>query len=212
MRRLGPSLTLAFERDRDSGCVDPARRRSLRKGLEHVIALVFVLGVLSVAGAHATVVLGTLTTTPDPPRAGVPTVITVHLEDPTLSPIQDAIVFADLKGPGGGDATELRLVEEAEPEGTYRAQWTPNSAGSFGVTIRDRTFRQEEAVAELSLGVGEGLDANGSVPFLLPPTPTAPRSMATWLVWLIGLPILAGVIVTVLVLRTSPKVEEPKSS
>lgn len=207
-----PAPGAASDTDHAERGVDRTRGRHVTTSFARAVALALVINLFCVAGAHATVVLGTLKTAPDPPRAGVPTVITIHLEDPTLAPVQDAVVLVDLKDPDGGDVPDLRLVEVPEPEGTYRAEWTPGSDGTFAVTIRDRTFRQEEAVAELSLRVGEGQELNGEVPFLLPPTPIAPRSIATWLVWLIGLPVVVGIIVTVLVLRTAPKSEAPKGS
>ena len=37
--------------------------------------------------------------------------------------------------------------------------------------------------------------------FLFPPTATGPQGIATWLIWLIGLPLVVGAIVTVMVLR-----------
>lgn len=171
------------------------------------LAAILVLGTCAVSQvhAHATIVLGTFTTTPDPPQVGVPAVINIHLEDPTLTPVEDALVFVDLPRPDSDEPLELRLDELSDPPGSYQASWTPSAEGEQAVSVRDRTFRQEEAVADVTIQVGRGLEPNGEVPFLLPPTPTAPRSMLTWLGWLIGVPLLVGVVVTVLVLRSGGK-------
>ena len=40
--------------------------------------------------------------------------------------------------------------------------------------------------------------------FVFPPTATGPQGLRTWLLWLVGLPLLAGLAVTVLVLTRGP--------
>ncbi|HEX7022458.1 MAG TPA: hypothetical protein VF171_06335, partial [Trueperaceae bacterium] len=75
--------------------------------------------------------------------------------------------------------------------------------------LRDQTFRQEEATATLVLNVGAPTDPE-SLSFLFPPTATSPKSLGTWLLWLIGVPVAAGILVTVLVLRGGK--EQPQKS
>lgn len=154
-----------------------------------------------VAGAHATLVLGKLVVAPDPPRPGDAATLTIELEDPSLTPILDATLLADILPAEAPDAAPvtIRFEELDTPEGSYRAAWTPRRQGAVTVLVRDQTYRQEEARANVTLVVGGA--ANEAVPFVLPPTATGPRSIATWLLWLIGLPVAAGVLVTVLVLR-----------
>lgn len=166
-----------------------------------VAPLVAAALLLSAAGAHATLVLGELVLDPDPPAVGAPSGVTVTLRDPSGTPIQDARIQLDVRPADQPDATAtvVPLREQASPEGSYRGGWTPSVAGAVTALVRDQTYRQEEARANVNLVVGG--DANGTVPFVLPPTATGPRSIATWLVWLIGLPVAAGVLVTVLVLR-----------
>ena len=71
--------------------------------------------------AHATLVLGTLHTDPNPPRAGEPFILSLELADPTRIPIEDAVVVAEFtfgtldRNSGGlsqeGQKTTVRLEE-----------------------------------------------------------------------------------------------------
>jgi hypothetical protein len=105
-------------------------------------------------------------------------------------------------------AQEPPLVEHALAQtapARYEADLVLPAAGAYGVLVRDQTFAWEEATASLVLEVGGG--TVGAIPFILPPTAIGPRSLWTWLIWLVGLPIVAGLVVTVLVLtsrRTPP--------
>ena len=163
---------------------------------------------LAQAAAHATLVFGELTVAPDPPRAGTAFAVTVTLEDPTLAPLEDAIVIlefrplaADASGadPSSAAAPALRDVRLAEvTPAVYRGEVSLPTTGSYEVRVRDRTFSFEEAAATVIVAVGGAPVA--AVPFVLPPTQVGPRGLATWLVWLIGVPVLAGAVVTALVL------------
>lgn len=177
------------------------RTRRDRKHVAAVLLAALTLLLAGVAGAHATLVLGKLTVAPDPPDPAMAATLTIALEDPSLTPILDATLLADIRPAEEPDATPItiRFEELDTPEGSYRAAWTPRRKGAVTVLVRDQTYRQEEARANVTLVVGGA--ANDTVPFVLPPTATRPRSIATWLVWLIGLPVAAGILVTVMVLR-----------
>ena len=164
------------------------------------------------AAAHAFLVLGELRVEPDPPLPGGPLRVIVTMADPSLAPVEDAIVFIEVRRQRlvGDDvpaaATEtpelpppdarVDLVERAP--GRYEGELTAPPAGSHHLLIRDQTFQWEEANASVMLEVGNA--ALGTTPFILPPTAIGPRSVWTWLLWLIGLPLLAGLVVTALVL------------
>ncbi|HRN19386.1 MAG TPA: hypothetical protein PLU66_09915, partial [Trueperaceae bacterium] len=116
----------------------------------------------------------------------------------------------------GSEATEFLSTEplvssgrfsEAPVKGTYLGRITAPAAGAYTLSVRDTTFMDEEAVANVSLVVGGA--PNGVIDFVLPPTPIGPKSLSTWLVWLVGLPLLVGVITTLLVLRKTPAEGEP---
>ncbi len=178
----------------------PPTRRD-RRHVTAVLLAALMLSIAGVAGAHATLVLGKLTVAPDPPDPAMAATLTIALEDPSLTPILDATLLADVRPADEPDATPItiRFEELDTPEGSYRAAWTPRRRGAVTVLVRDQTYRQEEARANVTLVVGGA--ANDAVPFVLPPTATGSRSIATWLVWLIGLPVAAGILVTVMVLR-----------
>jgi len=166
--------------------------------------------------AHATLVFGIASVSPDPPVPGVPFELTLTLEDPTLAPVEDAIVFVELR-PLAADAglglpapsTEApdlppplvaeRLIETEAA--TYRVEVTLPAAGSYHLLVRDQTFQWEEANASVILDLTDA--TVGRLPFILPPTQVAPRNLWTWLLWLVGLPVIAGAIVTVLVLTSA---------
>ena len=128
-------------------------------------------------------------------------------EDPGLVEVEDAVIFLELRGdealeeneqPSGEALHITDRLEEIAP-GVYRAELpVPAGDDSLTLSVRDRTYRQEEAVANVPLDFGSPL---GEVVFVLPPTAIGPASLGTWLIWLIAVPLLAGVLVTVLVLR-----------
>lgn len=150
------------------------------------------------AGAHATLVFGTVTTDPVPPRAADPVAIVLEMRDPVDAPVEDAVVFVEATAPSGAVLESDRF---AEPEpGLYRTELALPESGEWTLLFRDQTFRQEEAQATLTLAVGPD-GQREPLSFIFPPTATGPTSLTTWLVWLIGLPLVAGVVVTIIVLR-----------
>ena len=170
--------------------------RALR--LLRTAAAALLLGAASWAAAHATLVFVTVETTPAPPLPGEPTTLSIVMRDPVDAPVEDAIVFVEASQPGQEGITTDRFVE-TEP-GAYETTVRFPSDGDWTLLFRDRTFRQEEANATITVQVGA--DATGEPPsFIFPPTATGPQNLTTWLVWLIGLPLVAGAIVTVMVLR-----------
>jgi hypothetical protein len=169
------------------------------------VRLLLLLGVLasgwlSPASAHATLVIGQFEVTPPRPAAGAPVTFELTLSDPTQVPVEDAVVFAELRPAGQPDAEPRRAeFSETETPGVYRAETTLPRAGAHRVVLRDRTYRQEEATATLEapLRVGAANEAQG---FTFPPTATGGAGWRTWLLWLVGLPVVAALLVTVLVL------------
>ena len=173
------------------------------------LGLALVLGLtLPFASAHPMLVIGEITFQPDPPLPGAQATVTLTLQDTSLTEVEDAVVFLELRpGPPAAETAEPRgeplhttdRLPEVSP-GVYTATLPVPEPGSYTLSIRDRTYRQEEAVANVELVLdGEPVDF---VPFVLPPTATGPTSLGSWLIWLVGVPLLAGVVVTVLVLRS----------
>lgn len=175
---------------------------------------------IGLAQAHATFVFGSVSFAPDPPQAGEPFTLRITLEDPSLAPVEDAIVFVELRPltsssnpppDAAAPAPEralplwnLRLIEIA-PAVYQETLELPDAAG-YQLLVRDQTFPWEEANASVVFNVGGALPLD-PLPFILPPTQVAPRSLWTWIIWLIGVPLVAGMVVTLLVLRGahSPK-------
>jgi len=163
------------------------------------------------ATAHATLVFGEVVFAPDPIVPGAPFAVSITLEDPTLTPVEDAIVSLEFRpldahaAPLPADAElppplrDVRLIETAPA--VYTAEVDLPAPGSYLVRVRDQTFQWEEATASMVVVV----DARplGVLPFVLPPTQVGPRGLTTWLLWLIGVPLVAGAVVTVLVLTSN---------
>ena len=164
---------------------------------------------VSAALAHATLVLGTVSSTPPTPQPGEDFTLNLTLEDPTGVAVEDAVVYAEFRPPGTSlERESVRDVQlEETAAGVYEAMLSLPNAGEWGLFLRDQTFRQEEATANLVFSVGDA-DAASSQSFVFPPTATGSSSIWTWLGWLIGLPVIAAVIVTVLVLTNAQK--EPR--
>jgi hypothetical protein len=194
-----------------------ARARARTRALARALALALAFALLAGAvHAHATLVFGVVRVAPDPPAPGEAFTLTLTLEDPSLTPVEDAIVFVELRPMPAADAplptasTEApdlppplrseRLIEVAPA--VYQTEISLPNGDSYHLLVRDQTFQWEEANASVVLPLlGRPV---GDLPFILPPTQVAPQSLWTWIVWLVGLPLLAGVVVTLLVLRSQP--------
>lgn len=175
--------------------------------MRRALTLTLVLAA-SVTLAHPMLVIGEVRFDPDPPVPGEMAAAVLTLQDTSLTEVEDAVVFLELRR--GSPATEgdeprseplltTDRLEETSP-GVYETTIEVPEPGSYTLSIRDRTYRQEEAIANVEL-IFDG-DPVDFVPFVLPPTATGPASLGSWLIWLVGVPLLAGVVVTVLVLRS----------
>jgi hypothetical protein len=163
-----------------------------------LFAIAIVLG--TVGYAHPTIVLGTLYSDPVTPEPGEPFTISLVMLFPAQVPVADAVVNLEFSKPGQATIRTEEMPEVAE--GRYEVQVTLPQAGSYSLMIRDTTYRQEETTASLTFMVGEG-ENDEAIPFVLPPTAIG-ADLQTWLVWLIAVPVIAGVVVTILVMMNSP--------
>lgn len=201
----GPGRRLALTPHSDGLRRHLAPEQKAYLGVMHVrflllLGALLLSGPLSPAAAHATLVIGQLEVTPARPAAGAPVSLQLTLSDPTQVPVEDAVVFAELRPAGQPDAEPRRAAfRETETAGFYRAEAELPRAGAYEVVLRDQTYRQEEARARLEapLRVGGPNEPQG---FTFPPTATGGASWRTWLLWLVGLPVVAALLVTVLVL------------
>ena len=167
---------------------------------------IFLLVVLSsLALAHATFVFGTLSSEPKIPKANQAFTLTLKMEDPSKYPIEDAIVFAEFSQ-GKNDTPLSFKLDETKTPGIYQGQVTLPKAGKYYLLLRDRTYRQEDALANLSVILGEKqMFGKGTSSVIFPPTATGSYNLSTWIIWLIAVPVLAGIIVTIFVLGKSKK-------
>jgi hypothetical protein len=109
--------------------------------------------------------------------------------------------------------SEFREVEA----GVYETQSQIPEGGIYHMLFRDTTYRQEEAraaliyvVSDSDMSQDDAADANDAVlSFLFPPTAVGPQFLWLWLFLLIGLPLFAAGVVTVMVLRHAKKNEQP---
>ena len=170
-----------------------------------IIRLTFALLVTGVVLAHATVVFGTISTLPDVPQPGEPFVLRLELVDQTQLPVEDAFVVAEFRPQGSNENAEPVAsadLAETGDAGIYEATFTLPQPGAYTLLLRDQTFRQEEGRQSTLINVGSETPTD-ALTVIFPPTATQ-SSVSTWLYWLIGVPLLAAVVVTVLVLRSPP--------
>lgn len=160
------------------------------------------LAILGLAWGHATLVFGTLTTDPAPPLPNAPFALTLEMTGPDDAPIRDATLAVEAVLESGGARLAEHELREVAP-GTYRTELVLEKEGAWTLVFFDRTFPGEEVTGRVTLEVGA--DAPGeAVSFLFPPSATRQPSLRTWLLWLVGLPLLVAGVVTVLVLRGHP--------
>lgn len=176
------------------------------------LAVVLACGalLLTPALAHGTVIRGSVTIEPDPPKPDQPMVLTVDLARTSNAPVEGATLVAELTAKAaklGTGARTIPLQEYKEPYGTYRAQFAAPAAGSYTLTVHDRTDPGEDTIASVPLRVG-GNVANGTLGFTLAGAPGSSGGLGTWLLWLIAVPVAAGAVVTILVRRSRPDAAE----
>jgi YtkA-like len=150
---------------------------------------------LTLVSAHAFFVTGNITTTPTPAKANEEFILQIQMTDPSGAPIEDAVVKAEFSKDGFNSSHEF--FPSGVP-GLYSAKVTLPEEGTYSLLLRDSTYKQEEAKATIEFTLGAGQP--DSTAFIFPPTRTSSNNLSTWLIWVIGIPVLAGIIVTVLVL------------
>jgi hypothetical protein len=167
----------------------------------------FLALVLPLVSAHAFFVTGEITTTPTPAPVGEDFILQINMTDPSGAPVEDAVVAAEFTK--DGDIQRFEFFDSGVP-GLYSANVSLPSEGTYSLLLRDTTFQQEEAKATIEFTLGEGQP--DTIAFIFPPTRTGDNNLSTWLIWVIGVPVLAGIIVTVLVLmNTKDKTPEQEA-
>lgn len=198
-----------------------------------IIPLITMLATGSTALAHASLVFGELTTPVVSPDAVTGFTLRLHMMDALRTPIEDAIVDAEFRlmteeetaalesdpdpdepaaATSGIQAEDLELpdgdwftfrLEEVRAGGNYAGEIVLPEAGTYQLIMRDTTYPQEDAVADLTVRI-DGETAFESTLFIFPPTNIGGAKLTTWLIWLIAIPVTAGVWVTIATLNRKP--------
>ncbi len=177
------------------------------KQIPQLTKFIFVLACIvasAIALAHATIVIVTLSLNPLTPQVNETLDFSVYMETPLQVPVEDAIIFVEAKPKDGitTEVTRIQLTEDRENPGTYRGNITPNKEGAWDFFFRDQTYKAEEANQHIEVLVGK--ENFSDIEFIFPPTAIESRnSWRTWLIWLVGLPLVAAIILTVFVLTGS---------
>jgi hypothetical protein len=172
------------------------------KCLASVLAFVGA-GLLSSVAAHAFFVTGVMKTSPLSVTAGAAFTLQIGMQDPVGTPVEDAKLIAEFGKNGKVVSVEL---PESDTPGLYENTVTLPEEGTYQLLLRDQTFKQGEARATLEFALGS--DMPSSIAFIFPPTQTGSSNLSTWLIYVIGIPVVAGIIVTILVLRATKPVLE----
>ncbi len=168
--------------------------------------LLLALLTISFATAHKTFVFGDISANPETPSPGKPFILQLEMKDPSKFPIEDAIVFAEFT-PDKEDAKmqSFKLDESKEP-GVYQGEITLPYKGKYYLLFRDRTYRQEDALANLAVTLSDDmLFPKGLNSVIFPPTATGAYSVTTWIIWLVAIPVLGALITTIYVLTNAKR-------
>lgn len=182
-------------------------------------SMALLLALSATAAGHAGLLIADLELDPDPPAAGAPVELTLALEDRNGQAVPDAVIEVSARPvdrePADSEPAESAQAEregvepaalrEASTPGTYRTTLVLPEAGAWRLRFVDRTLPDESSEASVTVSVGAEADPSGAIAFLFPPSGQEPPGASTWLAWLVGLPLLAAAVVTVLVLRRPPR-------
>lgn len=165
--------------------------------------------------AHASLVFGSMHTDP---LSAAPEGFTLFLQmmDPMRTPIEDAVVAAEFRyfpeDVAEEEAGEWHVFPftETGPGGNYETAVTLPGPGRYQLFMRDTTYPQEDATAEL-FTVIDGVVDHDELLFIFPPTDIGAASVSTWLIWVVVIPVGAGIIVTISVLRPGSKKPEAQA-
>jgi len=165
-----------------------------------------VIASVAIALAHATIVIVTLTLEPLSPKVNESMQFSLFLETPLQVPVEDAIIILEAK-PKDGETTKVikaQLAEDPEIPGTYRGEITPTKEGPWDFFFRDQTYKAEEATQHVEVLVGK--ENFPDIEFIFPPTAIQnTNNWRTWVIWIVGMPLIAAIILTILVLKNPKK-------
>ena len=171
----------------------------------HSCLLLMVLVFAGVTFAHPSDILGTLRSYPATPTPGVPFTLELILENADQGPIESARVQAEIYRTNAfqGAAAKRTEFKMTDTLGTYRTKLRLPKAGPWTVRLHERTFAHENASVEVGFSVRPARNpSEWEFVFAAPSPPT----LGTWLLWVVGVPLLAGAVVTASVFGRSRKI------
>ena len=165
--------------------------------------LLVVLVFAGVTFASPSDMLGTLQSDPATPTPGVPFTLELILKDADQGPINSARVQAEIYRKNAFQDAAIRTeFKMTGTPGTYRTKLRLPEAGPWTVRLQERTFTHEDVAVEVGFSVRPARNPpKWEFVFAAPSPPT----FGTWLLWVVGVPLLAGAVVTVSVFARSRK-------
>ena len=165
--------------------------------------------------AHPVLLFGRVSTDPADAPAGQPVRVTVQLTDSARQEVPGLDMEIRLFDPetdpealaavGASEESGLPVlarvaITDEDDNGVYHGELPELAAGSYPFRLVELVDEEVESNSSgvLPVGAGEPIDMD----LILPPVAAG---VGTWLIWLVGLPLLAGVLVTVLVLSGKGK-------
>ena len=150
------------------------------------------------AFAHPSEVLAKLESDPATPTPGVPFTLKLTLEGVDRAPVEAARVQAEFRRKNAPqDTAAIRTdFKVTSASGTYRTELRLPEGGPWIMQLQERTFAHEDAAVQLGFNVRPARNPHAwEFVFAPPNSPT----LRTWLFWVVGVPLLAGGVVTAFV-------------
>lgn len=176
------------------------------EGMKRLCLSLSILLCLSFVSAHATLVLVEMTLEPTTPTVEAPFQVALELIDPFQVPVEDAIIRLEARPIRENDSVPtdapIIVMMQENSAGRYEAMLnlsqSAEKSSRWKLFFRDQTYAYEEATKNVDIALEQPYDA--PIEFIFPPTQTKPRSIWTWLGWLIGLPVGVAAFVTIAVI------------
>ena len=194
----------------------PSLRRSDSRNYLTMLALALALLFQPGALAHPEILFAEITTVPEEPQPGEEFELTALITNTGRIEITGLDVELRIFEPGTEIARDLLELEGAveapdkQPIAVYELDAPEGSAAYSGTISGLPEGSYPIRVVELVRGGKPESNTAGELPVGLGPVyyelvmPPVPPSVGTWLLWLIAIPLVAGVLVTVMVVRSKP--------
>lgn len=155
------------------------------------------------AQAHEELLFAQISSSPPAPVANEPFELQVRLTESSGRPVTDVNLVASLRESVEESADETAAQGEisggirlrAAAAGNYTGRMDAVAEGVYQLSLVEVVGGRTEASGSVLVEIGSDNPLEGEL--LLPPS--GGSGFGSWLVWLVGLPLLAGLLVTLLV-------------